>query len=105
MTKYEKMYGVTWGLSHIDHACLDLLMNWEKQHKATGGSLVIDWESLTAKFHEFGKNNGKNSRPATIAKSSEAGNGSAKVADGIGMDAPKWGAPGAGARRWTEVFP
>jgi MFS superfamily sulfate permease-like transporter len=38
-------------LSHIDHACLDLLVNWEKQHEATGGSLVIDWESLTAKFH------------------------------------------------------
>lgn len=48
------------GLSHIDHACLDLLMNWEKQHAATGGSLVIDWESLTARFHEFGKSNGKN---------------------------------------------
>jgi MFS superfamily sulfate permease-like transporter len=38
-------------LSHIDHACLDLLINWEKQHEATGGSLVIDWETLTAKFH------------------------------------------------------
>jgi MFS superfamily sulfate permease-like transporter len=37
-------------LSYIDHACLDLFMNWEKQHKATGGSLVIDWDSLTAKF-------------------------------------------------------
>lgn len=37
-------------LSYIDHACLDLLMNWEKQHRATGGSLVIDWDSLTAKF-------------------------------------------------------
>lgn len=38
-------------LSYIDHACLDLLMNWEKQHEATGGSLVIDWDSLTARFH------------------------------------------------------
>ncbi|MEC7502516.1 MAG: SulP family inorganic anion transporter [Planctomycetota bacterium] len=33
-------------LHQIDHACLDLLMNWAKQHEGTGGSLVIDWESL-----------------------------------------------------------
>ncbi len=71
------------GLTYIDHACLDLLMNWEKQHVGTGGSLVIDWESLTARFHEFGKNNGNNSRPATIATPSEARHDSAKVADGI----------------------
>ncbi len=38
-------------LSYIDHACLDLLINWEKQHEATGGSLVIDWDTLTARFH------------------------------------------------------
>lgn len=37
-------------LSYIDHACLDLLMSWEKQHEATGGRLVIDWELLTACF-------------------------------------------------------
>ena len=33
-------------LHQIDHACLDLLMNWAKQHEGTGGSLIIDWESL-----------------------------------------------------------
>ncbi|HYT92527.1 MAG TPA: SulP family inorganic anion transporter [Gemmataceae bacterium] len=38
-------------LHYIDHACLDLLVNWEKQHEATGGSLVIDWDTLTARFH------------------------------------------------------
>ena len=53
------------GLSHIDHACLDLLMKWEKQHEGTGGSLVIDWESLTAKFRQVGNNNGKNGRQET----------------------------------------
>lgn len=37
-------------LHYVDHACLDLLMNWEKQHCATGGSLFIDWDTLTAKF-------------------------------------------------------
>ncbi|MBX9625836.1 MAG: STAS domain-containing protein, partial [Gemmataceae bacterium] len=38
------------GLSYIDHACLTLLMNWEKQHEATGGTLVLDWETLRARF-------------------------------------------------------
>ncbi len=37
-------------LDYIDHACLDLLMNWAKQHESTGGRLVIDWESLNARF-------------------------------------------------------
>jgi MFS superfamily sulfate permease-like transporter len=38
-------------LHYIDHACLDLLMSWAKQHEASGGSLVIDWDSLHAQFH------------------------------------------------------
>ena len=41
-------------LSYIDHACLDLLMNWEKQHTKKGGSLVIDWKSLNASFKRPG---------------------------------------------------
>jgi MFS superfamily sulfate permease-like transporter len=39
-------------LTYIDHACLDLLMNWEKEHTAMGGSLVIDWDTLTARFRK-----------------------------------------------------
>jgi hypothetical protein len=39
-------------LSYIDHACLDLLMNWEKQHRAQGGTLVVDWDGLTARFRD-----------------------------------------------------
>ncbi|MEM9409583.1 MAG: SulP family inorganic anion transporter [Planctomycetota bacterium] len=39
-------------LTYIDHACLDLLMNWAKQHEGTGGKLVIDWESLNGRFTE-----------------------------------------------------
>lgn len=52
-------------LTYIDHACLDLLMNWEKQHEATGGKLVVDWDSLTAKFHSRGKRN--RSRSESVA--------------------------------------
>lgn len=37
-------------LDYIDHACLDLLMNWEQQHAATGGQLVIDWADLQGRF-------------------------------------------------------
>jgi MFS superfamily sulfate permease-like transporter len=39
-------------LSYIDHACLDLLVNWEKQHQAGGGELVMDWQSLSSLFQE-----------------------------------------------------
>ena len=38
-------------MDYIDHACLDLLMNWAKQHESTGGKLVIDWETLHARFN------------------------------------------------------
>ena len=40
------------GLDYIDHACLELLMTWAKQHESTGGRLIIDWESLHAKFSD-----------------------------------------------------
>ena len=39
-------------LDYIDHACLDLLTNWDKQHKGTGGSLTIEWDELSQKYHQ-----------------------------------------------------
>jgi MFS superfamily sulfate permease-like transporter len=39
-------------LDYIDHACLELIMSWAQQHEKTGGQLVIDWESLHARFWE-----------------------------------------------------
>ncbi len=46
-------------LDYIDHACLDLMSNWDKQHHATGGSLTIEWEDLAKKYHErHGTGNG-----------------------------------------------
>ncbi|HNO78746.1 MAG TPA: SulP family inorganic anion transporter [Phycisphaerae bacterium] len=38
------------GLDYIDHACLTLMIDWEVQHKATGGKLVMDWEELHPRF-------------------------------------------------------
>lgn len=37
-------------LDYIDHACIDLLTNWNIQHQATGGSLTIQWDTLAAKY-------------------------------------------------------
>lgn len=45
-------------LDYIDHACLELLMDWAKQHEAAGGSLVVDWGALHARFRENVRRNG-----------------------------------------------
>ncbi len=37
-------------LGYIDHACIDLLMSWEKQHATSGGRLFVDWSGLEARF-------------------------------------------------------
>ncbi|MEZ5963154.1 MAG: solute carrier family 23 protein [Planctomycetota bacterium] len=37
-------------LDYIDHACLELLANWEKQHAIVGGKLFVDWQGLEARF-------------------------------------------------------
>lgn len=37
-------------LSYIDHACLNLLIAWERRHAATGGTLTLDWDILQARF-------------------------------------------------------
>jgi MFS superfamily sulfate permease-like transporter len=33
-------------LDFIDHACFELLESWEKQHHASGGRVVLEWEAL-----------------------------------------------------------
>ncbi|UXY14325.1 SulP family inorganic anion transporter [Chitiniphilus purpureus] len=42
-------------LSYIDPACLELLEDWGEQHKSTGGSVVIEWETLFSKYRRDGK--------------------------------------------------
>lgn len=37
-------------LDYVDHACLDLLMNWESQQKQQGGALIMDWGDVEASF-------------------------------------------------------
>jgi MFS superfamily sulfate permease-like transporter len=41
-------------LTYLDHACLELLMSWTKQHTATGGEVVIDWNHLHSFLYHRG---------------------------------------------------
>ena len=54
-------------LDYIDHACLDLLSNWEKQYAATGGSLTIEWDALSNKYHQRRVSSMKAARQAAAA--------------------------------------
>lgn len=39
-------------LGYIDHACLALIGDWQRQHESTGGRLIIDWDDLHARFYK-----------------------------------------------------
>jgi MFS superfamily sulfate permease-like transporter len=39
-------------LSYIDHACLDLISNWRKQHVARSGQVELPWDDLQRRYHE-----------------------------------------------------
>jgi len=40
------------GLTYIDHACLDLLNNWEKQYVLQGGIVSFDWKQLENRYYQ-----------------------------------------------------
>jgi MFS superfamily sulfate permease-like transporter len=42
-------------LHYIDHACIELLANWEKQHQKDGATVVIEWNELHARYHRAGE--------------------------------------------------
>ena len=64
-------------LTYIDHACLDLLMNWANQHSNMGGQLVLDWNKLHGRFgkDEVDSETGSNGQ----AKKSDAKDNSQRV--------------------------
>jgi len=37
-------------LEYIDHACFQLIDNWAKQYEMMGGSVIVDWDALHARF-------------------------------------------------------
>jgi MFS superfamily sulfate permease-like transporter len=39
-------------LSYIDHACLDLIANWRKQHVARNGQVELPWDDLERRYHD-----------------------------------------------------
>ncbi|REJ87482.1 MAG: STAS domain-containing protein [Planctomycetota bacterium] len=51
-------------LQYVDHACLELLMDWAKQHESTGGRLVIDWDTLHASFRRDAPDAAQNRKSA-----------------------------------------
>lgn len=55
-------------LQYVDHACLQLLIDWERQHKALGGRLVMDWEELTARFRRGTPKEEQAAAPATAPR-------------------------------------
>ena len=68
-------------LSYIDHACLDLLMNWQKQHEGQGGKLIIDWSSLHGRFSEAPDENLKRVKLASGDSSNGAVNADSPLAN------------------------
>ena len=36
-------------LSYVDHACFELIRDWERQRALSGGTLVLEWEELEAR--------------------------------------------------------
>jgi MFS superfamily sulfate permease-like transporter len=50
-------------LLFIDHSCLHLLTEWEKQHRATGGWLTLDQDGLRARFDRAGRPVSRNGPP------------------------------------------
>jgi MFS superfamily sulfate permease-like transporter len=39
-------------LVYIDHSCLDLINNWQRQHAVDGSKLIVEWEGLLDRFRK-----------------------------------------------------
>lgn len=39
-------------LRHIDHACLELIENWQHQHESAHGTVDINWDKLRGLSHQ-----------------------------------------------------
>lgn len=55
-------------LTYIDHACLELLLNWAPQHANFGGELIIDWNQLQGRFSPQGS---EQNRPSGLSKGTQ----------------------------------
>lgn len=42
-------------LGHIDHACIEMIQSWARQHEATGGTVVMEWRELERRYNRPGE--------------------------------------------------
>lgn len=42
-------------VSYVDHACFELIREWERQRKGFGGTLVLEWDELEHRAKGLGK--------------------------------------------------
>lgn len=77
-------------LTYIDHACLELLANWEKQHRSRGGRLHFDWDLLRERLPN---GNRQSQRPA---RSNNTVSASLDTSDAMASAEPKQVGTGTG---------
>ncbi len=41
-------------LDLVDHACMDLLGDWERQRERAGGTLFLEWAALERRYQRAG---------------------------------------------------
>ncbi len=79
-------------VDYVDHACLEQMINWARQHERTGGSLVMDWESLHARFRRYNDTTTLGARESAEgpssgdAKTSPETNGDSQSGNGASTD-------------------
>lgn len=42
-------------LGHIDHACIEMIQSWARQHEATGGQVMMEWRELERRYNRPGE--------------------------------------------------
>lgn len=61
-------------LSFIDHACLELFIDWDRLNEASGGDLIMDWDRLMAVFRHAPVSNSTGTSESNGAKAPSAAN-------------------------------
>lgn len=76
-------------LRYLDHACGQLLSTWFRQHRATGGRVIVDWNSLHGDVHQCLKKVNLPGVPPAAKAHADESNG--QPADS--SESPAWHAP------------
>lgn len=38
-------------LTHVDHACLELIAGFRDRYASQGGEVVVEWDELLSRYH------------------------------------------------------